>query len=315
MEECTKFVYPQLYRIDDTGTKPGCFDILGNDLDKDLVPQDIQHDQEMLCYLEAHQYNSQNFGIFWAVNEFVGSRKKENLKKLRAWFVECDTNNKQKTLRQMQNSLIPSLIVESKRGYHAYWFCDDSAQVEEYRDIIEFRLIPHFEGDPNAKDVSRILRVPGYFHCKDPHNPFLVKTIHHDPLAYYSQDEMISFFKLTKDKEKQIVSRKELKEQLNLEGDLFQKIYDLNCKDALERLSGCEEVNYEKYTFKKTSSGNLNIMVDGSGSACWIDRSMRIGSTDKGGPTIWQWIRWFGHSDKQVYQIIKKYFPELFYEV
>lgn len=299
---------PMLYRIHDPKLEEGCFEITGLNLSEKPDTDDPQ----VLRLIEAHKFNADNWGIFWPVNLFEGARKKENLKKLRAWFVECDGGDKKEMLRKFKDSLMPSLIVESKRGYHAYWYCDDTATMDQYRPIIEFRLIPFFDGDPNAKDLCRILRVPGYFHCKEPDKKFLVQTIHSDDSLHYSESDMLQAFPMKKKEEERFEEQKKFKMEFKDDGDLWEKIYDLDCEAALQRLSGSTAVNGERYSFKKSSKGSMNIFVDGKSTSCWIDASRRIGSTSKGGPTIWQWLRWYGHDHKTIYQHLKNVFPELF---
>lgn len=51
---------------------------------------------------------------------------------------------------------------------------------------IQEALITIFAGDPLAKDLSRVLRVPQTYHLKDPVHPFLIKLIHCAPENRYS---------------------------------------------------------------------------------------------------------------------------------
>lgn len=291
MQNWTELYDQTLYRIHDPKEKKGCFEV------KDLV--------------EAHQWNAENWGIFWPVNEFVGARKKENLKQLRAWFVECDSENKKTLLSKLNRGLSPSMIVESKRGFHAYWFCDDSATTENYSDIIEFNLVPHFGGDPNAKDISRILRAVDYFHCKDPTDRFFIRLIHSNEGLKYSEGDMLKSFPIAEKPKAALETKHRFKNDFGSSNDLWERVYNLDCEEALTRLSGTSAVNGERYTFRKTSRG-LNIIVNGKATGCWIDASRRIGSTDKGGPTIFQWLNWFHRDNKTSYNLLKQNFPELF---
>ena len=84
----------------------------------------------------------------------------------------------------------------------------------------------------------------------------------------------------------------------------------MDCKDGLERLSGHLGVRGEEYTFKQTSRG-WNIYVNGRLSSCWVDNQGRIGSLSKGGPSLYQWLVWFGHRPGEVARIIRDVYPEL----
>ena len=43
-----------------------------------------------------------------------------------------------------------------------------------------------------AKSIERVLRIPNYYHLKDPNEPFLVKCIHFDTSRRYIQEELAS---------------------------------------------------------------------------------------------------------------------------
>lgn len=291
------FIQPQLYRIDDTKAVTGCFDITGS-IDE--------------IYLEANRWNSEGFGIYWAVNEFNGPRKIANLKNLRAWFVECDDGDKRESLKKLRSKLIPSLVIESKRGFHAYWLCRD-ATLENYRDIIESRLIPFYGGDPNAKDVSRILRVPGFFHCKDPKDKFMIRVVHENWGLIYPEEAMLEIYQIPKSQLKQNEIKSEVKKSLKgtLSDSTFENIYRLDCRQALTTISGSDAVCGERFEFRKVGNG-LNIYIDGKSTSCWVDAHGRIGSLDRGGPTIWQWINWYHRDHKKTYRYVKQFFPEVF---
>lgn len=274
--------------------RPGCY------------PIEAETDSEL--FAEAHRWNSDNWGIYKTVNDFEGPRKIANLKRLNSWFVECDGEDKPKMLERLRKGLLPSRIVESKRGYHAYWNCKD-ATPEKYSSILEFRLIPFYGGDRKAKDIARILRVPDYFHCKNPDDKFLVREIWSDPVSY-SESDIEYFYKLPEPKAEKLEKKEIARKNFSGDDDLFEKIYALDSRQALEKISGHSAVGGERYSFRK-SSGGFNILVDGKSTSCWIDRAGHIGSSDRGGPTIWQWVNWFQNDHKKTFQIVKEVFPEL----
>lgn len=87
-----------------------------------------------------------------------------------------------------------SALVSSGRGLHAYWFLDSPAPARERQVIrsLNRQLADTFDGDFNATDVGRILRIPGTFNCKKPDHPKLVKLIECDPKRRYSLDDLIA---------------------------------------------------------------------------------------------------------------------------
>lgn len=125
---------------------------------------------------EAPKYNQLNYGIFWTPNVFKGQRKASNLEKIRYWIADIDTGSKEEQLDRINKlPILPNNIVETKKGYHCYWKAND-ATLENYRDIA-IGLIERLNADKACKDVCRLLRYPGFYHCKDPNNRFLVKEV------------------------------------------------------------------------------------------------------------------------------------------
>ena len=70
--------------------------------------------------------------------------------------------------------LPPSMRVDSGCGYHIYYFLEKPAGRDAVKALMA-RICDHVpDGDPAVKNPSRIMRVPGYWHVKDPKNP--IKT-------------------------------------------------------------------------------------------------------------------------------------------
>jgi hypothetical protein len=267
-------------------------------LDKGYFKIDIQ---------KAEQYNSKGYGIFWTVNEFDGPRRKVNLKTLNSWYVEMELEEKPTQMSRLELSPVPpSLIVESKRGYHVYWNCRD-ATLTNYKRILK-GLRQHFKADENAQDVTRCLRVPGFNHVKDLSDPFPVQIVWEYDNRYSERLMMFSFVNDEEDTPKAKYKR----ELMVVEGsDFWSKAMSLDCELALKRLSGTRYVQNEHYTFRDNGNGTNQIYVNGKSTSCWIDSNRKIGSSSKGGPGIAQWLHWHGHSYPEVRQILIDVFPEV----
>lgn len=260
---------------------------------------------------ELQEWNDKKFGIFWCVNEFKDiARKKENLTKIVTYYADIDARNKNHQFETLKKGLKPSLIIETKRGFQAYWNVSDGS-IANWKIIID-RLGDYYNSDPNARDVLRILRVPGYFHYKNPTEPFLIKKVYLSDIKYTEKD--LKYFYPESDKEK-MLKTPIAQEIIKVGGNnLWDKIFNMNCEKALYKLSGSEYVGGEKYTFRRVGNGNMNIYVDGKSTSCWVDEKGHIGSHDKGGPLISCWLKWYGNSNKDVYQIMREVFPEVFDE-
>jgi hypothetical protein len=103
---------------------------------------------------------------------------------------------------------------------------------------------------------------------------------------------------------------KKAKRAAPVTGSFWDRVWNLNCEEALYRLSGTHYVSGETYSFKNNSNGSRNILVNGKGTSCWVDQEGRIGSLDDGGPTIAQWLHWFHKDYRKVAEMIKEVFPE-----
>lgn len=265
----------------------------------------------------ARKQNQKGFGILMPVNDFASDvREKANITRLNAAFVDLDDGTKSEQMRMLEDCpLIPSMMVESKNGFHAYWVISNNLveelgktkAIEVYEDFLARCLIPYFNADNNAKDSARLLRVPGFLHQKDPTAPFMVRLFMQNDREYTWEQITNSFPPLLEKKK-----AAELSQVSFVSSDSFwDRAGGLNCEYALSKLSGSGHVSGERYTFTQTRKGTKNIVVDGRMSSCWVDERGMIGSSDGGGPTIIQWLAWFKHSKAEIAEILKEFFPEL----
>lgn len=255
---------------------------------------------------EAKAWNDKKLGIFWTVNDFAGRRVKENITKINAWAIDIDEGDKVSMFKKLQTGLIPSLVVESKRSLHAYWFSEDATPAS-WDSICIDRLVPFYGADAKARDLCRLLRVPGYYHWKDPDDPFLIKTVFTNPV-FYTVKKMLSYYPSVKEQ-----LEKEIKHAGPLfNGDvLWDRLYSLDAEVALQRLHNHPALATEVISFQRHGNGTKQICINNKPTSCWIDRNKKIGSYEKGGPTIWQWLKWYGMQGKEIYKVITEAMPEL----
>jgi len=281
-----------LYRMHDTNNA-GCFLIGPNET--------------------PDQWQQTGHGIFWAVNRFRGGvRRVEALEQILAWAIDIDHGTKAEMRQKFLGApLVPSMVVETKRGYQAYWNAKDG-RPEHWNAIVLDRLVPYFGADQNARDLARVLRAPGYLHLKDPAAPFLVQVVHQQDVAY-TEAQMVAKFPDANKAAREQSEKAQVKWQAKFAGsdDFWERVYLLDCEEGLRRLSGHPATGGEVYTFKTVSSGNKNILVNGKGTSCWIDRNGHIGSLAGGGPTLAQWLRFFGLTYGEAAKVIKELFPEI----
>lgn len=263
---------------------------------------------------DARSWNTpeKGHGIFWTVNSFRGARRIENLERICAWAIDIDGGDKKAQMARIESSpLIPSLVVETKSGHHVYWRARD-ASPDHWNAIVLDRLVPHFGADKNARDIARILRAPGFLHLKDPANPFPVRAIWRHDCAYSERDMARKFEPATHELRQRATHDEARKQSRGADGDDFwERLYNLDCAAALAHLSGSAIVSGEQFTFRRNRTGTRNILVDGKQTSCWIDKNGRIGSLSHGGPTLYQWLAWYGHSPRAIVDALKQAFPDL----
>ena len=142
--------------------------------------------------VEVLQLYESGAGVYVTVNETdLTGRKNENIKRIRAVWQEDDDGY------DGELPLAPSLVVESSPGkFHRYWFTDDWAADEQGRadfaNVME-RMVKSYGCDNNAKDLSRVLRVPGFLHRKDPTQPHMVRIVE-DSGRRYTREQVLQAF-------------------------------------------------------------------------------------------------------------------------
>lgn len=153
----------------------------------------VYHHPLAAVWRELSWQNSVGVGIFVMVNAGDGgNRASANVVSLRALFVDDD-----KGLIQLGGSTLaalpPSLIVRSRRGPHLYWRLRDGEALARFSPAQE-ALAAHFGTDGAVKDLPRVMRVPGFFHMKQPNDPFMVQLVEAAPGRRYSIDEVLGAF-------------------------------------------------------------------------------------------------------------------------
>ncbi len=160
-----------------------------------------------------HYINRRGGGIYFTVNETDGAgRKTGNITRIRAYIIDCDGLNtsaaKNASIERIYASgLPPSAIVETRNGIHAYWYSrgDEPADPHAYRRI-NLRLAHHYGADMGATDITRVLRVPGFLHQKEPNNPFMVKLLFEDPTLTYTPDQLLEIYPASPDEQSAPIS-------------------------------------------------------------------------------------------------------------
>lgn len=136
-----------------------------------------EHEQELIGLNEA------GAGIFVQINANDGKGSSNaNITHIRAFYADYD-NGIPKNWK-----LTPSLVVSSSLGKaQVYWFLENpiSATAEYVREYTSILRTIHIEtfSDGSATDLRRVLRLPGFLHCKNPAKPHFI-DYQEKPLRY-----------------------------------------------------------------------------------------------------------------------------------
>jgi len=135
------------------------------------------------------ELNSRGAGVFVMVNQGdCKGRKAPNVVAVRALFVDLDGSPLEPV---MNGALRPQIFLETSPGrYHAYWKVN-GIELNEFP-LLQEELALRFGGDPQVKDLPRVMRLPGFFHRKA--TPFPVRLIEANTDQPYSRDEFFGAF-------------------------------------------------------------------------------------------------------------------------
>lgn len=107
--------------------------------------------------------NRRGAGVFVMVNQGdLKGRTATNVNKVRALFVDLDGA----PLAPVMNcTMPPHIIADSSYGkHHAYWLVSD-CQLSDFKKLQQL-LAKKFSGDFSVNDLPRVMRLPGFLHCK-----------------------------------------------------------------------------------------------------------------------------------------------------
>ena len=127
--------------------------------------------------------NASGAGIFVVINE--GGHKDKDITRIRYVFADTDGA----PLAPLTNALKPHMVVENSPGkYHVYWRVSD-CQPTKFQ-TVQKAIAVKFHTDPAVNNLSRVMRLPGYFHQKT--TSFQVRLISSKPdLVTYTLAEII----------------------------------------------------------------------------------------------------------------------------
>ena len=202
---------------------------------------------------QAEQYNNIGYAIYWTPNDFKVNiqrdkrvkPKAEQLERINYWFCDLDTKTPEQKKQAFESlfsiKLKPTMIVETKNGYHCYWKAKEPT-IENWNKIEQGIICNVMYPDKQVKNVDRILRVPGYYHLKDTKNPFLCKIIYIDDREI-TEREMLDSFKIPEEPKKEYKKEFKKPDYRNIGTNKIERFLE----------------NQDRYFYNNTSKGNRNI--------------------------------------------------------
>lgn len=108
--------------------------------------------------------NERGAGVYCMVNQGDGKgRKTENVRSVRALFVDLDGSPLEPVLKA---PIKPHITCESSPGrFHAYWLVNNFP-LDDFKHF-QHHLAGMYNADPKVCDLPRVMRLPGFLHCKD----------------------------------------------------------------------------------------------------------------------------------------------------
>ena len=231
------------------------------------------------------------YWIYFSVNPMESwKRNAESVKKIQTRIVDIDTGTKQEQQKLIENApLIPSFVVESVHWFHIYYLATEKLTKEQYEKG-NLWLMQYYHWDIKVcKDIARVLRIPGYYHCKGEKQLVILRDDLFCGQSYTYDQMLLKFPYVEEEKNPEVVTRQI--EKKRDDNDSFRyKVNNLDNRTVLSDLSGTSFVGWQKITFKPCSTWQ-QIYCDDKETSCWIDHNWMIGSSDDWWPTFIQYLR------------------------
>lgn len=178
------------------GDEPLCFQTFGDRKDEKAASDiDVLARHAYLPFATAErwlsEYNARFAGVFATVNRTDGKgRDVANIVALRALFIDVDGH-------EMPTAwpLEPSIIVRrSADRWHAYWLLVEGEPIERFT-TAQAILAGHWLSDLKICDLPRVMRIPGFLHCKG--EPRIVELLRADRDRRYTIDQVLQAHPVT----------------------------------------------------------------------------------------------------------------------
>ncbi len=129
---------------------------------------------------------AEGFGVFLVINR--GGHRSEDITHIRAQFIDADDAPMPE---EWEWHLAPDFTVRrDPTHWHAYWRAADIAPADFK--ACQRRLAAHYNTDPTVCDPSRVMRLAGTLHLKDPATPHCVELVETAGKGPYSAAQLLA---------------------------------------------------------------------------------------------------------------------------
>lgn len=152
-------------------------------------------------------YNNNGWGIFLNINEFAPlpnglqpfqvKHNLDDVQHIRAHVADLDnefSSNSSLQLAQTTQPVPQFYVNTSPDKYHVYWLVNPYTG-NDYYSTLQRKIRQVYDGDSKVIDPTRVLRVAGFFHMKNPTAPHLVQCYAVGNIASrYNVEELSGYF-------------------------------------------------------------------------------------------------------------------------
>jgi len=287
---------------------------------------------------EMRRHNDHGYDVFWtanAVKEERGNRTHDenNLYYINACYTELDIlstkvcafdedfKRREEYKAMLAGHIMfaecpPSMVIESRNGYHLYWFTNpDLSTFQKIQQGIYDRWKSH-GADSAVKNPLRLLRVPGFYNHKNGEK-FLCQIrmelcARNDDgsFMYYPSNDLLAAFPLATPCQPKTVTA--LPRRSSMFRDIFRFVKSLPQNQVFERCNGSALTGGELFTLTPLKGDKQQIRSNGRPTPCWIDlKANAIFSNNvKGHYGIVEFALWYGLELPEIAKQLKLIFPE-----
>lgn len=269
------------------------------------------------------ELNSAGYTIHFTPNgvkSLEGRNLLNNMAKINAWWIDIDIDETKfaddeetQILREDRKAIIrgkifasnfwPSLTIESRNGFHLYWFADGKATMQNWEIIGEniYHYYRDIGADRASVKVNKLMRPPNFYYYKNGERGKIFFIPYFSTFQRYSEEEMAKHFpRMQVPVENLLEIKPKLYKPkytpLTPVDDIFAKVIEIPVDEVIQKLSGHWLVNGERLTIQRQDTEKSNILVDGRPSPNFIDRTQNhiySNNAEVKGPTIVQYLDWY----------------------